>query len=953
MKLSGLSHLLVEQLVVVSALLAYLTGIVSVRPQPSPVDDHTLFDGLLRKNASDKFVDKTVIVIIDALRVDHLVRTSQTLMSHMQDLMKGSAYGYVVRTATPTVTLPRIKSLVTGSIPGFMDVITNFGADELLDDNLIHRWVNAGRRIYFFGDDTWLKMFPKHFAKSEGVFSFFVSDFTEVDRNVTRHLPSALSSDDWDILILHYLGLDHIGHLEGPMSSLMGPKLIEMDRVLFDIQKGLERKGHKYLVLVCGDHGMSDAGGHGGSSHSETTTSALLFSNAFKYIRDTEGREVNQVDLTSTLSFLTGVGIPEGNVGRPLSEVMSQFDMERRMMLHHNAAKQLLSIAHGSGLSINHDSANLIFEEATQLHKEVLKKLHKDSTEHQYKEAEAERVCKFYQECQKQASETLTSKLQSYDIPTICTSTVAVIMILTICVWRMCTGAVLSDMINGATVAWCAGFTLLAWLLSCAATSNSNICHLQRSTPWLLTVTVIYIMLMISQVFQARIPSVPQKNKSLDMVTYFLLIGSGFYSLSLLGTSLVEEEHQTIYFLVTSLHFCLILKLLSGSSGSSGSKLHERENLLFEETYISQTEELPLRATKHSDGETFIQKLRRSPYKIILLLSISVTLSRVMRSWNSTGDKWKHLEDIGDGIRASGPSILAFVVLFGLVITIFLFSQSCLPLVLIVCGCIFGRHFHWRGESYNDGLFEAQIAYLMLIILFVYGLLKAGLVTCKAHDSKSQMLSDVYDPEEDKISVLLKYSHAAACLLCLLLQRADNVSLISLVFLQNYIMSSVLCKLVVHGIITKKMAAVAVNWLGYAHFFYQGNSNSLTTVDISAGFVGVSSYRPVIHGTLIATQTFGASFLTYLNYLSHMISKDAQKERWQQPLYVWWTIRLATVSLYLVNVTFQRHHLFIWSVFTPKLLYEGAHLLVLCFLTAFMWSVEKICTVLEVSYRFE
>lgn len=54
----------------------------------------------------------------------------------------------------------------------------------------------------------------------------------QVDNNVTRHLDSTLKRDDWDVLILHYLGLDHIGHISGPHSSLIGPKLLEMDDVI-------------------------------------------------------------------------------------------------------------------------------------------------------------------------------------------------------------------------------------------------------------------------------------------------------------------------------------------------------------------------------------------------------------------------------------------------------------------------------------------------------------------------------------------------------------------------------------------------------------------------------------------------------------------------------------------------------------------------------------------------
>lgn len=41
------------------------------------------------------------------------------------------------------------------------------------------------------------------------------------------------------MLILHYLGLDHIGHLSGPNSPLIGPKLSEMDNIISKIHKSL------------------------------------------------------------------------------------------------------------------------------------------------------------------------------------------------------------------------------------------------------------------------------------------------------------------------------------------------------------------------------------------------------------------------------------------------------------------------------------------------------------------------------------------------------------------------------------------------------------------------------------------------------------------------------------------------------------------------------------------
>lgn len=90
-----------------------------------------------------------------------------------------------------------------------------------------------------YGDDTWLKLFPDFFERADGTSSFFVSvssssrigieievdfctlqDFTEVDDNVTRHVPEEMLNNDWNAMIMHYLGLDHIGHKAGPKRSI-------------------------------------------------------------------------------------------------------------------------------------------------------------------------------------------------------------------------------------------------------------------------------------------------------------------------------------------------------------------------------------------------------------------------------------------------------------------------------------------------------------------------------------------------------------------------------------------------------------------------------------------------------------------------------------------------------------------------------------------------------------
>jgi ethanolamine phosphate transferase 2 subunit G len=74
-------------------------------------------------------------------------------------------------------------------------------------------------------------------------------------------------------MVLHYLGLDHIGHVEGPNSDKVPEKLEEMDDVIQEIHGSMKnwRKRLKTapLLVITGDHGMRDTGGHGGSSYGE------------------------------------------------------------------------------------------------------------------------------------------------------------------------------------------------------------------------------------------------------------------------------------------------------------------------------------------------------------------------------------------------------------------------------------------------------------------------------------------------------------------------------------------------------------------------------------------------------------------------------------------------------------------------------------------------------------
>lgn len=65
----------------------------------------------------------------------------------------------------PTTTMQRLKALLTGSMPTFIDAGSNFGGTELQEDNIIKQWALAGKKICFVGDQVWTELV------SEGYFA--------------------------------------------------------------------------------------------------------------------------------------------------------------------------------------------------------------------------------------------------------------------------------------------------------------------------------------------------------------------------------------------------------------------------------------------------------------------------------------------------------------------------------------------------------------------------------------------------------------------------------------------------------------------------------------------------------------------------------------------------------------------------------------------------------------
>ncbi|KAF2446391.1 hypothetical protein P171DRAFT_453791 [Karstenula rhodostoma CBS 690.94] len=238
--------------------------------------------------------DKLVFMVVDALRSD-FVFGEDSGMPFVQSLIReGTALPFTAHAASPTITMPKVKAITTGSIPSFLDVILNFAESDTSstlstqDTWLAQLKAKEGGKLVMYGDDTWLKLFPGFF-----------------DPN-------------------------------------MIPKQKEMDDIVKDIYSAIENEDHlsKTLFVLCGDHGMNEGGNHGGSAAGETSPALVFMSPKLKDVtqhankvsptRPREGdrefeyyRMVEQSDIAPTLAGLLGFPVPRNNLGIFIKELLN------------------------------------------------------------------------------------------------------------------------------------------------------------------------------------------------------------------------------------------------------------------------------------------------------------------------------------------------------------------------------------------------------------------------------------------------------------------------------------------------------------------------------------------------------------------------------------------------------------------------------------------------------
>ncbi|XP_077398984.1 GPI ethanolamine phosphate transferase 3, catalytic subunit isoform X2 [Vanacampus margaritifer] len=334
---------------------------------------------------------RAVIIIIDALKIDFARfdpnNTSPRPFENKMRVFEETTSSrpaqcrlYPFRADPPTTTMQRIKGFTTGSLPTFVDISNNFASSAISEDNLIQQFGQVGKRVVFMGDSTWENLFPRKFYRSLPFPSFNVHDLHTVDNGILQNIYTTMMGDDWDVLVAHFLGVDHCGHRFGPDHPAMADKLTQLDGVIRSV---IDRIQNDTLLVVIGDHGMTDTGDHGGESQKETDAALFLYSPVSLFPGPPSQDEpdvVPQIDLVPTLALLLGVPIPFSNVGqvllplfhRPAKGAVASLSQLEALWINAKQVNRFLMVYSAKAKDIPRENMTLLKDQFDKLSSEYL-----------------------------------------------------------------------------------------------------------------------------------------------------------------------------------------------------------------------------------------------------------------------------------------------------------------------------------------------------------------------------------------------------------------------------------------------------------------------------------------------------------------------------------------------------------------------------------------------------
>ncbi len=288
------------------------------------------------------------------------------------------------------------------------------------------------------------------------------------------------------------------------------------------------------------------------------------------------------------------------------------------------------------------------------------------------------------------------------------------------------------------------------------------------------------------------------------------MLVSVFYLFSLFSSSFIEEEHEIWYFFEATQFFLVIIAVFKS---------------------LKQT-------------------------KDFVLIIILMVLVRFLRTINRTGNKWIHLKDFGDHLKeleTKIPLILAAMLSLGVVCSLqnnSIQNKKSRLINLFNCLIIFAYHLSFIYSDFFDLSTRntiAQLTYMFLLASLSFNLFNCNqshlafgfianhwlLLNCLIHPTQNLIVLAIWQTKE---FILKRY------LIMICSELKETICIMCFYFV-----------------------------ISQSCYFSQGNSNSLNTVQVSSGFVGINEMNIVIVGILLISATYSSSIYWFLCSVRHLL----------------------------------------------------------------------------------
>ncbi|HZY66167.1 MAG TPA: alkaline phosphatase family protein [Rubrobacteraceae bacterium] len=271
-------------------------------------------------NRGEALAKRVIVVVIDGCRLD---RFHEAEKPYLERMMAGGTTIGCVETTYPARTVVCFSSMFTGAAPEKHGITSNLVLKlglkvESIFDSLRRagkkgRLVGIAHLIDAFGDDV------------ASVTSVAHND--KIDQNLIAAAKRELEEHDPELLVLQLLAVDQNGHVRGTYYPEYVERIEITDGLIEEFMGWCEERGYldeRTAVVLMADHGQGRGiGAHGHLSEGERFVPFAMWGSGIRR-GQTVAKPASILDLAPTISYLLGVGPPEGSTGRLLKDALEE-----------------------------------------------------------------------------------------------------------------------------------------------------------------------------------------------------------------------------------------------------------------------------------------------------------------------------------------------------------------------------------------------------------------------------------------------------------------------------------------------------------------------------------------------------------------------------------------------------------------------------------------------------